>query len=215
MEKKALRVNNTGVNTSFGRIIRLNPPEGYGDFSINNRVFGNLYELENVLNSRNSSVYTKNEANKIRDFFKKILGDYNGKNGIMIKKAFGDTVVISGEDVKKVRELELQNNISYSNLDSGIGKKKRRKEKKKGFIEIAEKIRQANENGAFGKPDSIINKKKKKMSKTGSFDSSKFKKFEYEYMHQKTNSVKYDDEPGAKVHGALRSIVYEADTLEF
>ena len=34
-------------------------------------------------------------------------------------------------------------------------------------------------------------------------------------MHQKTNSVKYDDEPGAKVHGALRSIVYEADTLEF
>ena len=42
-----------------------------------------------------------------------------------------------------------------------------------------------------------------------------FKKFEYEYMHQKTNSVKYDDEPGAKVHGALRSIVYEADTLEF
>ncbi len=216
-----MRINNIGANTTFGRVIKLNAPPQKVEFSADDRNFGVLYELENVLNSRGSGVYTRNESNKIREFFKNILGDYSGKNGIMIEKAFGDTVIISGDDAKKVKELEEQYGLSYSHISRktkrhGKNGNKDSVKAKNARVLIAKEIEQRSENGLLGKPNSQIDfffKTAKSGKKANFVDCSKFGKFEYTSMHYIGSGRKMDDVPKLRAHTVFRSISYEENNL--
>jgi len=216
-----LRINNIDANTAFGRVIRLNPPPSRVEFSSDDRYFGVLHDLENVLNSRGSAVYTRGESNRIREFFKNILGDYNGRNGIMIQKAYGDTVIISGDDFQKINELEKEHGVSYSNISSAKGRKKnkdnRDSKSKEARILIAKEIEKRNENGKYGKPDSKINSYFKIVSKSTKGAPAayvKFGKFDYSSMHILDRETKFEDTAGTRAHTALRSISYEENELK-
>lgn len=217
-----MRINNIGINTAFGRVIRLNAPPQKVEFSADDRDFGVLHELENVLNSRGSVAYTKNQANRIREFFKNILTDYNGENGIRIEKAFGDTVIISGEDAKKVKEMEEKYGISYRNISNrqksrGKGRNEKAVKPKDARVLIAREIQKRNENETLGKPKSEINllfKTPSKGKSKGRVDFSKFGIIEYSSEHCINNERKMEDSVKMGVHTVYRSISYEADKLE-
>lgn len=220
-----MRINNIGGNTAFGRVIKLNAPKERVEFSETDRKFGSLYELQKVLNSEKTDIYTRGEANKIREFFKNILGDYDGKRGVMITKAYGDTVILSGEDVKKVAELEKKHGIIYdvsSEKADGTRKSRKAREKQtraennqKARVAIAKEIQKRNENGENNKPETGINLAFKTNQRNGinRIDTAKFGGFEYASMHLINVPKKHKDHPKAGQLTVFRSVSYEEDKL--
>ncbi len=90
---------------SFGRIIKI-----YSDSQISNKnkkVDNSTFEICKILNSEPTNKYSKKQAQSIREFFKSVLGDYNGHNGILIRKTnLCDTYLFSGKDALKVKNIE-------------------------------------------------------------------------------------------------------------
>lgn len=223
--EKILKINNINTNTAFGRVIKFNAPKERVEFSEDDRRFGSLRDLQKVLNSEKTDIYTKNEADRIKGFFKNILGDYNGQNGIIIAKAHGDTVIISGEDAKTVKALEKKYDTAYNSSTSNnrVGRnscKNKKKEAraediKKACIEIASEITKRNENGENCKPETEINLSYKTVKRNGikRIDTSKFGWFEYSSFYYVGTPKKYDDHKMGR-HNVLRSVTYEQDKLE-
>ena len=115
------------MKVSFGRIIPVKSVTNPNSENRRKRVDNSTFEIAKVLNSENSSVYTKEEATSIRDFFKTILGDYNGRNGILIRRTeAGDLFLISGADTQKLEKKEKIE--GYIELKAENGKKQRRKD---------------------------------------------------------------------------------------
>lgn len=219
--RKVLRINNIAANTAFGRVVKLVAPKEKVEFSANDRDYGVLYELGNVLNGRNSRVYTDNQANKIREFFKNILGDYNGENGIRIEKAFGDTFIISGKDAEKLKALEEEHKISYRNVsgDRKNGKsnsKKAEADRSARFL-MGKKIAKNKEDGTHGRPESTIELSLRTIrdgKNAGRKDVSKFGKFKYSSMQVIDKERKMDDSHKLGSHTVFRSVSYEEETLK-
>ena len=212
-----MRINNIAANTAFGRVIKLNAPKEKVEFSADDRDFGVLHELENVLNSRNSRVYTKSQSEKIREFFKNILGDYNGENGIRIEKAYGDTVIISGEDAKKLKELEEKHGVSYKRVSAFKARGKNAEISWGACVSMGREIEKRKEDGMLGMPDSAINfsfKNIKDGKKAGRTDYSRFGKISYTSMHFISSERKMDDIPKLGTHTVFRSISYEENSLK-
>lgn len=73
------------------------------------------YEVVKALNSE-ESIYTKSQAKSIRKFFQSILGDYNGKSGIMMRKAAGELYLLSGKDAAEYKKSEEEKIQQRKNL---------------------------------------------------------------------------------------------------
>lgn len=124
------------MRVSFGRIIPINSITAPDYNSKKKRVDNSTYDVAKVLNSEKTSTYSKTEATSIRSFFQSILGDYNGKNGIIMKRTSrGDDVLISGKDAQTIKELDKNKKnpdkaqakieeFIYAKLENGHGKKK-------------------------------------------------------------------------------------------
>ena len=95
------------MKVSFGRIIPINSITAPDCSSKKKRVDNSTYDVAKVLNSEKTSAYSRAEAASIRNFFQNVLGDYNGKNGILMKRTQrGDDVLISGKDALTIKEIE-------------------------------------------------------------------------------------------------------------
>lgn len=122
------------MKVSFGRIIPINSITAPDYSSKKKRVDNSTYDVAKVLNSERTRTYSRAEAASIRAFFQSILGDYNGKNGILMKRTQrGDDVLISGEDTLTIKEIEkgkIKNpektqakieELIYAKLENGNG----------------------------------------------------------------------------------------------
>ncbi len=125
------------MRVSFGRIIRINSTTSPDCSVKKKRVDNSTYDVAKVLNSEKTSTYSKSESVSIRNFFKKVLGDYNGQNGILMKRTQkGDVVLISGKDAQTIKGIEKDRTknpektrekiekLIYTKLENGHGKKK-------------------------------------------------------------------------------------------
>ena len=92
------------MKISFGRVIPINSITNPNSENKRKRVDNSTFEVAKVLNSEKSQIYSKEEAQSIRNFFKGVLGDYNGKDGILIKRTeTGDLYMLSGKDAEHIK----------------------------------------------------------------------------------------------------------------
>ena len=124
------------MRVSFGRIIPIVSVTAPDCSVKKKRVDNSTYDVAKVLNSEKTSAYSRAESSSIRNYFQSILGDYNGKNGILMKRTNrGDVVLISGKDAQTIKEMEKNkknpekaqekiNELIYAKLENGHGKKK-------------------------------------------------------------------------------------------
>ena len=115
------------MQVSFGRIIPVKSVTNPRAENRRKRVDNSTFEVGKVLNSKNTSTYSREEAKKIRNFFKEILGDYNGKNGVLIKRTEdGDLFIISGKDAEHLKNKEKIE--GYVGLKAEDGRKTSKKD---------------------------------------------------------------------------------------
>ena len=115
------------MKVSFGRIIPVKSVTNPNFENKRRRVDNSTFEVAKVLNSEKSTVYSNDEATQIRHFFKEVLGDYNGKNGILIRRTeSGDLFMISGADAKKLQHKEKIE--GFIDLKAEDGKQRRKKD---------------------------------------------------------------------------------------
>ena len=115
------------MKVSFGRVIPVKSVTNPSPENTRKRVDNSTFEVARVLNSEKSTTYSKEEAQIIRCFFKEILGDYNGKDGILIKRTeAGDLFMLSGKDAEHLQNKEKID--AYIDIKSEDGKRKKRKE---------------------------------------------------------------------------------------
>lgn len=98
-----MQINKINNTQNFGRTIKIyaNPKQSPSKLN------SSLNEVSNVLNSKPSKLYGDKQSEKIRAFFKSILGDYNGKDGILFRKSEdGDIVLLSGNDASYINRIE-------------------------------------------------------------------------------------------------------------
>ena len=115
------------MQVTFGRVIPVKSVTNPSAENTRKRVDNSTFEIVRVLNSESTSIYSKEEAKSIRNFFKEILGDYNGKDGILIKRTeAGDLFMLSGKDAEHLKNKEKVE--GYIELKAENGKQKKKKE---------------------------------------------------------------------------------------
>lgn len=114
------------MKVSFGRVIPVKSVTNPSAENTRKRVDNSTFEIAKVLNSNNTPNYSKEEAQKIRNFFTEVLGDYNGKDGVLIRRTeAGDLFLISGKDAKHLQNKEkIEGYIEYKAEDGKQRKKK-------------------------------------------------------------------------------------------
>ncbi len=98
-----MKINSINNQINFSRAILINTSK--------NKKTKEKYisTIGKVLNSEPSDVYNIKEEKKIRNFFKESLGDYNGENGISIRKIQNnDIVLLSGQDAEAIKTIETE-----------------------------------------------------------------------------------------------------------
>lgn len=114
------------MKVSFGRIIPVKSATNPSCENKRRRVDNSTFEVAKVLNGEKSSVYSNDEATQIRNFFKEVLGDYNGKNGILIRRTeSGDLFMISGSDAEKLQKKEKIDGYIELKAENGAQRKKK------------------------------------------------------------------------------------------
>lgn len=114
------------MKVSFGRIIPVKSVTNPNFENKRRRVDNSTFEVAKVLNSEKSTVYSNDEATQIRHFFKEVLGDYNGKNGILIRRTeSGDLFMISGSDAEKLQKREKIDGYVELKAENGNQRKKK------------------------------------------------------------------------------------------
>lgn len=115
------------MKVSFGRVIPVISMTNPSSENTRKRVDNSTFEVAKVLNSEKTNAYSKEEAQSIRNFFKDILGDYNGKDGILIKRTeAGDLYMLSGNDAEHIKGKEKVE--GYIELKAEDGKQKKKKD---------------------------------------------------------------------------------------
>ncbi len=100
-----MKINSVNsLKLSFGSVIRVdsitNSEHGYS-----NKVDKYTYEVSKVLNGKKSNIYSKKESKGIRNFFKTLINDYNGKNGVFMTRSLGDVYLCTGVDAKEIKSF--------------------------------------------------------------------------------------------------------------
>ena len=115
------------MKVSFGRVIPVKSVTNPSRENTKKRVDNSTFEVARVLNSEKSTTYSKEEAQSIRNFFKEVLCDYNGRDGILIRRTnAGDIFMISGKDAKHLQDKEKIE--GYIDLMEEDGQRKKRRE---------------------------------------------------------------------------------------
>ena len=115
------------MKVSFGRVIPIKSITNPSSENKRKRVDNSTFEVAKVLNSEKTKTYSQEEAQSIRNFFKEVLGDYNGKDGILIKRtASGDLYMLSGKDAEHLNGKEKVD--GYVELKAEDGKQKKKKD---------------------------------------------------------------------------------------
>lgn len=126
------------MKISFGRIIPIKSVSSPCKNIQRKKVDKPTYEIAKVLNSEKSTVYSDSESKSIREFFQRITGDYNGKDGVLIKRTeSGDTVLITGQDVQNIKN---KGSFEYY-LESGIENGKTRNKKDSEIVITSSKLK--------------------------------------------------------------------------
>lgn len=110
-----MRINNISPGSAFGRVIKVNSISNPGRLNV--PVDESTYDVARVLNGERVQNYSEKEAKRIRGFFKDILGDYNGKDGIVMRKIGKDVFLLSGEDAAKHKEYMKEQAIKAEQYD--------------------------------------------------------------------------------------------------
>ena len=144
-----MKVSTIHQANNFGRVIQMQNAE---NDELTRR---NAKQLVGVLNNSDKSMYSKSQEVEIRNFFKDVLGDYNGHDGIMTRKTQdGKNFLISGQDAKDIKQIVKRQYDSYKNDKLTQHQKKAVLEANQ--IELEAEIDERLENGKKGKADSII-----------------------------------------------------------
>ena len=137
---------NTSNNAVFGRTIKVKPC-----FDKNYKY---MKEISKILNGNKSQNYNEKQHEEIKNFFIDTLGDYNGKNNISLRKTTnGDVFLFSGNEAKKLREIE-----QIENLDTKKNKAAKYTQNipLKSIEKVENFIYKQSENGNNYKPQSIF-----------------------------------------------------------
>ncbi|MBQ8887754.1 MAG: hypothetical protein IJY61_08650 [Candidatus Gastranaerophilales bacterium] len=114
------------MQVNFGRVIPVKSVTNPSSENRRKRVDNSTFEIAKVLNSESTSTYSKEEAKSIRSFFKEVLGDYNGKDGIVIKRTeAGDLFILSGKDAEHLKNKEKVEGYIEFKAENGKQKKKK------------------------------------------------------------------------------------------
>ena len=152
-----MKINNINSQINFGRVIPVKTT-----FIQNNNAITDgqkedkaVIDVVKVLNGSGSDLYTKEQSDTIRMFFKNILGDYNGQNGIMLRRVQNQMVILSGKDAEAIKNME-----KFRTSDSGKKQHGRKVSKKNRFtkvqMEVDNEIKKRLENGKQLKDESLI-----------------------------------------------------------
>lgn len=96
-----MKINNISPGTAFGRVIKVNSVSNPGRKRV--PVDKSSFEIAKVLNGGKSDKYSKLESENIREFFKGILGDYNGRDNIIMRKIGKDVFIASGREAAEYK----------------------------------------------------------------------------------------------------------------
>lgn len=153
-----MKVNNINTAAAFTRAIRLLDGQANRISKYDDEKMSSIRELQKVLNSRESEIHPDNTAQKIRNFFKEILGDYNGENGIIIRPFGRKIILFSGKEADKLKQLDAQAAYTKDQVDRSCHVKRKRKDL---IIQNAKKKVETGaldmlENGGNNKPNSTL-----------------------------------------------------------
>ena len=151
-----MKIQSVNNNINFGRVIEIKSATN-PEFSTDRMKLDNsTYKIHDILNSNNVTGYSKEEQNSIRKFFKDVLEDYNGHNGILIRR-FGKNriALISGSDFDYFNKMEkrYKNDINHLYIWDDAKIKKRKSEFYKEFDSA---IMHRLEDGKSKKSESLI-----------------------------------------------------------
>lgn len=153
-----MRVNNINSNPSFGRAIKISGFNMKSAARCDIEKMKLLDGLQDVLNGKKSEAYSDNLAEKFRNFFKRILRDYNGKDGIVISPAGKEMALFSGDEAKKVKLYNAQATFTKKWADglSMVDYTKKDEITQNAHKTAYEKAFALIENGEENKPVSIL-----------------------------------------------------------
>lgn len=115
-----MRIGNINQSTNFGRIIKIHTTAPNLTKKEEEQA---TKELVNVLNSKKSNVYSSHDAIvDIKPYFKTILGDYNGKDGILTQKYYDNDYLISGEEAEQISKIKEA--VDYNLISNKKAQKK-------------------------------------------------------------------------------------------
>ena len=132
-------------------------------------------EVAKVLNSKNSS-YSHESTLRIRNFFKSVLGDYDGRSGIEFRKLPEQNmlVLLSGKDLNAIKRIEEEQRPIKKSINKSKTKSIRKKKQaiQDLHLKVDAEIQRRLENGVDGKTKAHLN-------------------FKNDYLTNKVRSIKY------------------------
>lgn len=98
-----MRINNISNNVNFGQVTLVKTSKNKKNSeAINDAVI----EVTSVLNNQKSHIYSKEESDRIREFFRGTIQDYTGYNVVLTRTVGDDTYLVTGSEAKDVMEYE-------------------------------------------------------------------------------------------------------------
>lgn len=212
-----MRVNNINSNLNFKRVIPIDYIPNKQAKNING-VDEAFMEIQDILNSTEPFFYSKAESEKIRQFFKEKIEDYNGKNGVIFTKANGRTFLITGDDTKYIKSIK--NELSKKNI---VAKSLEEKEqvvmenRRKLAIALSKKA----EDGSNGKPDTLLSFVSNARTEARDTDKtlskqevSRFDAIKYQYTYSSNRPQKFKDTIDKKAVTSFRTEIFDKGVLE-
>ena len=168
-----MKVNSVNSNLGFKRAIPVTTSVYYPNSG--RALDESTIEVAKVLNSKKSSAYSQDTATKMKVFFKSVLGDYNGTNGIEFRKLPEKNMIVmlSGKDLNAIKRLEEQQRPIKKQINKSktLSRNNKKKVIEELHTQVDKEILRRLENGADGKTKSHID-------------------FRTDYMNNKVKSIK-------------------------
>lgn len=183
---------NTNYNIAFCRAIKLKT------YSEND--YNNMKDISRILNGNISPEYNEEQHKKIKNFFVDILGDYDGKSGVSLRKTTnGDVFLFSGEEAKRLRKAEIRENLDTKKNKAAKYKENVSSEARKNVENLIYKL---SENGNNFKPKSFFKIK----SDNDGIERINYESYCINYVPDKASGFKKQN--GNNVPSAMLARVY-------
>lgn len=104
-------MNINPINISFGRVVKIKNSNRNSNSYLQKN---NTEDIIRILKNQSVKDYSKEETKRIKDFFKRTLGDYNGSNEIIYRQTEdGHGVIVSGKEATSVLLMEMKQRKGY------------------------------------------------------------------------------------------------------